>query len=158
MKIWSQYRPGVYVIDPDTLGPEDRLGRRTVIPGLRVEFQTLGGPGAGSLLDTVVEQKAQGWDDETRERVEQYLQGHRDWGFVLALADESMTSVRHAGASCPVMTMIQGGVQRCRRPVETEGDLCDIHQAQRATLEQVGAQPEGAAVPLPPMPPQEATV
>ncbi len=145
MKIWCRYRPGMYVIQGEEYLPADRFGHRQKTKGLKVEFTTLGGPGAGSLLDTVAEAERQGWDTETREAVEHYLQGHQDWGFALYRAGEEVTTGRQAGASCQVMTIVHGGVRTCGRPVESEGDLCDIHAAQEATLDAQGPD-------LPPMP------
>lgn len=123
MKIWSNLRPYVIWVEPSRYGPADSFGRRTQTPGLKIEFTTLGGPGAGSVFDT----EAQGWDDERREEIEAYLRGHRDWGFQLFQADETVTTGRSA-AGCEVMTIVHGGVRKCGRPVSEVGEVCDIHQ------------------------------
>lgn len=131
MKIWSKHRPGTYWIESSSYGQADRFGHREMHKGLLVEFTTLGGPGAGSLLDTIEYQAKQGWSDETREAVEGYLQGHRDWGLQLFLADDAMAANERPEAGCEVMTIIHGGVRVCGRPVAAKGDLCDVHSDQQ---------------------------
>lgn len=149
MKIWSAYRPGVYVFEPTVLGKEDRLGRRERIEGLTIEFTTLGGPSVGSILDTAEFAERHGLDDAKREEIEQYLMSLPDWGLRMTFADESVVQSRQTGPGCPVMTQIQGGVRKCNRPVETDGELCEIHRPQFAKAQapiELPAPPEAATV------------
>lgn len=151
MKIWCVYRPGTYHMEPSTLGPEDRIGRRARIEGLTLDFTTLGGPGAGSVLDTIAFAESRGLDEAKREEIEHYLMSHPDWGQALHLADEAIELREGGGPGCQVMTQVAGGVRRCGRKVEAEGQLCAIHAPQFSTLDADGVQPL-------PAPPETAAV
>ena len=146
MMIWCQYRPGVYHVVPTVLGPIDDRGHRARIEGLTVEFTALGGPGAGSALDT----NDRGWDEETRLMVETYLQAHPDWGMALVLADEAIMTKTTDGPGCNVMMPSTGGVRACGRPVEEGETACAMHLRQMGKLKAEERQEAAANLPARP--------
>jgi hypothetical protein len=152
MMVWCQYRPGVYHVVPTVLGPMDDRGHRARIDGLTVEFTALGGPGAGSALDT----NDRGWDEETRLMVETYLQAHPDWGHTLVLADEAIMTKSSDGPGCSVMMPSTGGVRPCGRPVEEGLEVCTMHARQLGQLKTLETQAPANPDPIPARPDQVA--
>lgn len=149
MKLWSQFRPAVFWVEPSFYSPADHTGRREKTEGLKIEFTTLGGPGAGSVWDSEAEQQRRGWSDERRIEVEEYLKGQNEWGMSLFLADDSVQVGRVSGAACQVMTIIQGGVRSCGRPVAEVGQVCELHGGPAPGSEELEDQEAPEVPPVP---------
>ena len=152
MNIWSQYRPGIFWLEPETYGHADAKGRRDKIPGVLIEFTTLGPIGSGSILNT---DERYGDKPELKAAVEGFFMNHMDWGTgALRLADESIVAGAPLGPGCQVMTPGQGGVRVCGRPLSEGYEVCDIHAAQFPEL----VARETSQTPPMPAPPETARI
>jgi hypothetical protein len=85
MQFRSKWRKPQYVVRP-TYKTIIAPGQEQIHQGLRAMFQDDGA--RGGFLDTEAQQRALGWSDEERERVEQYLLNHSDFGSAFVLADQ----------------------------------------------------------------------
>jgi hypothetical protein len=106
---------------------------QTAVPGLTARF-------FGHVFDSQKSQRELGWTDEEREKVENYLLGHRDFnrhgGFYLENAAD-LAVPRELGAKrCIAFFRNEAGEsEQCpREPVEGK-DYCDEHAAMMMAAE-----------------------
>jgi hypothetical protein len=127
VKFFSKYRPAIYIVEPrrnEVLPNGDKRLRDGI--GLTAVFSNVPG---GSILDT--EEDSHGWNAEEREKVEQHLLGHNDFGFQLWLADEGVARAAQATTdTCMVMIQVPEGVRLCGREADATTRICAEHTAQ----------------------------
>lgn len=130
MKFTSAFKAAVYTVVPATYRFFGNNQRESV-PGLRAKF-------SDHILDT----EAQGWNDEQREQVEQYLLGHADFGLVLSLLDEAALAAAASPYHCLFLVVTGGEANLCGITVATEGEFCPKHKVLMANEPQPIPEPE----------------
>lgn len=131
MKFSSGFNTAVYVIRPQVVRHDEWTGQpKTIREAIRAHF-------IDHLFDSEIAQKAHGWTDEQREKVEEYLLTHPDMGRV---DGRGLTKVEDApvGAigtlteetTCRYFRDVDGEVLKCPKPVSDEDPLnmyCALH-------------------------------
>ncbi len=141
MRFFSKYRPARYIVEPrryEVLANGQKQLRDDV--GIAADFTPAPG---GSIFDSVEAQGKLHWSDDVRERVENHLRTHPDFGHGLYLADADPGVPSPGSDSCKVMIPVAGGVRLCARTTDGS-DICTEH----AQLLSAGEVPE---VDLPPI-------
>ncbi len=133
MLFWSRYRDPLYTITPDDYeytGPGNRHRRK--VAGLHVKFVPQG-PNAGSTFDTTEAAAREGWDDETREHVEQRLMTSSDFGQSMHLLGQPdpvqiAAGVEDSTQRCTFMIPSSTGVSICGQPTLRTSKFCPDHE------------------------------
>jgi hypothetical protein len=126
VKFHSKYVHARYVVVPDDL---EMIGRRTrKLPGVAAVFED-------HFWDSEVAQKEHGWDDETREMVEQHLLDHWDHGRTLTdLSAEQIQaaydSTKPAPTNCLFVRVVDGSSWLCANPAVSDDGYCEQHAAE----------------------------
>jgi hypothetical protein len=123
VKFWSRYVNWRVTVEPDDFEYHAH-GKRTKIHGLHAQFEN-------NQFDT----EAQGWDDETRERVERALMDAREYGDTLRMVsdDEMETAIAAAQpkpANCLFTRTIDGQAWICGAPAISEDGYCEQHASE----------------------------
>lgn len=111
-----------YVVEPATYrhwGP----GQKEKVPGISVQF-------SNHVLDTDQAQFEEGWTDEQREKVEQHLMRHLDFGSKMTVADAADIAVAATPDVMCVFTLtVEGQPYTCGEHADPRRDdfLCERH-------------------------------
>lgn len=97
-----------------------------VQPGLTARF-------FGNVCDTRKSQSEQGWTDDEREIVENYLMGHKDFnhpgGFYLEVAPDAVAPRGAMATRCLAFFRNEAGEsEQCPNPTLEDSDHCAQHQ------------------------------
>lgn len=127
MRFHSKYVHARYTMVPDDYEAVGR-GRTRKIPGIAAVFE-------GNFWDSEVAQQENGWDDETREQLEQHLLEHWDYGrtlhsLSLEQIDAAVASTQPAPPNCLFVRVIDGESWLCSRPAVSEDGYCKEHASE----------------------------
>lgn len=126
MRFQSRWDNAVYVVRPTyvvNLAP----GQQEIKYGLKARFM-----GRDRIFDSEQAQAADGWTDEQRKQVEDYLLKHRDFGSGLYLApgEAAPAGVEVAAPEikrCGHIATVNGKITQCKEDARLGDDFCAKH-------------------------------
>jgi hypothetical protein len=134
MKFQSRWVKATYIVRPTTRIIYPGQGSE-LKPGLRAEFD-----GQQRIFDSSRAQERYGWTDEERERVENHLLKHKDWGRGLYLAPGEVLSDDKASIArptkavtkrCAFITTEGGDITQCKKEATLGKEFCQEHDTDR---------------------------
>lgn len=138
MRFQSKYRNHKLIIKPTTRVIYPGQGSQ-IVPGIRVVFE-----GPQRIFDSEKAALRNGWDDETRELVEDFLLSHDEYGHGIYLApgqqlpESKRTTARVVPEAqqrrCLQMAIVDGDLVQCDKPPSVGRDFCYEHDPDEAKV------------------------
>lgn len=126
MRFQSRWDNAVYVVRP-TYVVNIAPGQQEIKYGMKAVFS-----GRDRIFDSETSQNANGWTDEQRKQVEDYLLKHRDFGNGLYLAPgenapEGVEVVAPEVRRCSHIATVNGKITQCKDDALIGEDFCPAH-------------------------------